>query len=96
MADIRFEWGGPKSRTDKRNHGVSFGEAQTVFLDVHAMRFVDPDDAATEDRFLMLGMRVQLRTLIVCHCLRAGDAVMRIISARKADREEEAEYWKRR
>ena len=96
MTGIRFEWDEPKSRTNKRKHGVSFEEAQTVFLDEHAMRFFDPDHAATEDRFLMLGMSFQLRTLVVCHCFRASDAVIRIISARKADRAEQAEYWKRR
>ena len=44
----------------------------------------------------MLGMSFQLRTLVVCHCFRADNAVIRIISARKADRAEEAEYWNRR
>jgi len=96
MTEIRFEWDGPKSRTNKRKHGVSFEEAQTVFLDEHAVRFADPDQAATEDRFLMLGMSFQLGTPVVCHCFRAGDAVIRIVSARKADRAEEAECWKRR
>jgi len=96
MTDIRFEWDGPQSRTNKRKHGVSFEEAQTVFLDEHAVRFFDPDHAATEDRFLMLGMSFQLRAPLVCQCVRAGDAVIRIVSARKADRAEEAEHWKRR
>ena len=96
MAAISFEWDGPRSRTNKRKHGVSFEEAQTVFLDEHAVRFFDPDHAATEDRFLMLGMSFQLRAPVVCHCFRANDAVIRIISARKAYRAEEAEYWKRR
>ena len=96
MNEIRFAWDGPKSRANKRKHGVSFEEAQTVFLDENAIRFFDPDHSEDEDRFLMLGISFQLRTLVVCHCYREDDAVIRIISARKANRAEEAEYWKRR
>ncbi len=96
MPAIRLEWDVPKSRTNKRKHGVSFEEALTAFLDEHAVRFADPDQAATEDRFLLLGMSFQMRTLVACHCVRGGEAVIRIISARKADRAEEAEYRKRR
>ena len=96
MNEIRFEWDGPKSRTNKRKHGVSFEEAQTVFLDENGIRFFDPDHSAAEDRFLMLGMSFQLGTPVVCHCFRADNAVIRIISARKADQAEETEYWNRR
>ena len=94
MIDIRFEWNEAKSRENKRKHGVSFEEAQTVFLDENAVRFSDPDHSNDEDPFLMLGISFQLRVLVVCHCFRAGDAVIRIISARKATRKEEKEYWK--
>ncbi|MDP1809249.1 MAG: BrnT family toxin [Actinomycetota bacterium] len=93
MADIRFEWNEAKSTENKRKHGVSFEEAQTVFLDESAIRFFDPDHSADEDRFLMLGISFQLRVLVVCHCFRAGNAKIRIISARKADRKEETTYW---
>lgn len=93
MGDIQFEWDEAKSRDNKRKHGVSFEEAQTVFLDENAIRFFDPDHSADEDRFLILGISFQLRVLVVCHCFRASDAVIRIISARKANRQEEAAYW---
>jgi uncharacterized DUF497 family protein len=96
MGEIRFEWEEAKSRENKRRHGVSFEEAQTVFLDENAIRFFDPDHSADEDRFLMLGMSFQLRVLVVCHCFRVGDAVIRIISARKANRKEASAYWHRR
>jgi hypothetical protein len=94
MTDIEFEWDEAKSRENKRKHGVSFEEAQTVFLDENAIRFADPDHSTDEDRFLMLGISFQLRVLVVCHCFRADDAVIRIISARKANQEEETDYWK--
>ena len=94
MTDIEFEWDEAKSRENKRKHGVSFEEAQTVFLGENAIRFADPDHSTDEDRFLMLGISFQLRVLVVCHCFRADDAVIRIISARKANQEEETDYWK--
>ena len=93
MNEMRFEWDEAKNRENRRKHSVSFEEAETVFLDEHALRFYDPDHSADEDRFLMLGISFRLRVLVVCHCFRANDAVVRIISARKANKEEEAEYW---
>ena len=91
MGDIRFEWDEKKNRQNIRKHGVSFEEAQSVFLDDHAKRFYDPDHSE-EDRFLMLGLSFTLRILVVCHCYRERDDVIRIISARKATREEGKHY----
>ena len=93
MSDLGFEWDEAKSRENIRRHDVSFEEAQTVFLDENAIRFFDPDHSADEDRFLMLGISLHLRVLVVCHCFRADDAVILIISARKANRNEQADYW---
>lgn len=93
MNGIRFEWDDRKNQENKRKHGVSFKEAQTVFLDENAIRFFDPDHSADEERFLMLGISYRLQVLVACHCLRANDTVIRIISARKANKKEEADYW---
>jgi uncharacterized protein len=93
MSGIRFEWDERKNRENKKKHGISFEEAQTVFLDENAIRYFDPDHSANEDRFLMLGMSFMLRVLVVCHCYRASDAVIRIISARKANKREQSNYW---
>jgi len=92
MNDIHFEWDESKSRESKRKHGVTFEEARTVFLDENAIRFYDPEHSEDEDRFIMLGISFTLRVLVVCHCYRADDTVIRIISARKADKQEEQEY----
>jgi len=92
MNDIRFEWDEAKSRENKRKHKVAFEEAQTVFLDENAIRFFDPDHSQDEDRFIMLGMSFMLRVLVVCHCHREDDSVIRIISARKADKREQSDY----
>ena len=96
MNDLQFEWDEAKNRENRRKHGVSFEEAQNVFLDENAVRFFDPDESRNEDRFLLLGISFRLRVLIVCHCHPASDTTIRIISARKANKKEEAYYWKRR
>ncbi len=92
MTDMRFEWDEVKNRENRRKHGLLFEEAQTVFLDENAIRFFDPDHSQDEDRFIMLGMSFRLRVLVVCHCYRKDDAVIRILSARKANKRETADY----
>jgi len=93
--DLRFEWDRAKSRLNVRRHGVSFTEAVSVFLDEHALLIDDPDHSHSEDRFVLLGLNSSLRLLLVCHCYRAEGAVIRIISARKADRPEHRDYFGR-
>ena len=89
---MSFEWDEAKNRANIRKHGVSFEEAQTVFHDANAIRFHDPDHSATEDRFLLLGMSMKLHVLIVCHCYRSDDEVIRLISARRANKAEQGDY----
>jgi uncharacterized DUF497 family protein len=93
MNRLRFEWDENKNRENKKKHRVSFEDARTVFLDENAIRYFDPDHSEDEDRFLMLGMSYTLRILVVCHCFRTEDLVIRIISARKADKTEQEHYW---
>jgi uncharacterized protein len=92
MAVVRFEWDPRKSRANKAKHGVSFEEARTAFLDEHARVIPDPQHSDEEDRFVLLGLSVQLRVLVVCHCYREADQVIRIISARRADPTERRQY----
>jgi len=95
MAGIRFEWDPPKDRANRLNHQVSFEEAQTVFFDERALFIEDPDHSVEEERFLLLGLSTKLNVLLVCHCYREDDQVIRIISARKATRTELHQYWDR-
>ena len=94
MNGFRFEWDDNKNRENMRKHAVPFEEAQTVFLDENAIRFFDPDHSQNENRFIMLGMSFKLRVLVVCHCYRKNDTVIRIVSARKADKHEAKNYWR--
>jgi uncharacterized protein len=94
VPDLRFEWDENKNRLNRKRHGVSFPEAQTVFLDDNALLIDDPNHSVDEVRFLLLGLSSSLRLLVVCHCVREAGDVIRIISARKADRSERRAYSK--
>ncbi|MBO4311742.1 MAG: BrnT family toxin [Desulfovibrionaceae bacterium] len=88
----RFEWDDEKDRANIRKHGVSFEEASTVFNDEYGIFIADPDHSESEDRFLLIGFSETARLLLVCHCYRQSDLVIRIISARKATASEKATY----
>lgn len=92
MAALRFEWDPRKAAANRRKHGVSFTEAESVFADEHALLLADPDHSEAEDRFLLLGLSGALRVLVVVHCYRPDDAVIRLISARRADPQERRQY----
>lgn len=96
MEIIRFVWDERKDQANVRKHRVSFEQAQTAFYDENAVQFFDPDHSEDEDRFLLLGMSFKLRVLVVCHCYRRSETIVRIISARKANKTEELDYWRRR
>lgn len=89
---IKFEWNPAKAASNLKKHGVSFEEAQTVFYDEFAVQFYDEPHSAEEDRFLMLGMSSGAHLLLVCHCERDGGDIIRIISARKATKQESSYY----
>lgn len=96
MDEVRFVWDTRKAKDNARKHGVTFEEAETVFLDDYALVIGDPGHSEDEDRFVLLGISARLRMLVVCHCYRESDTEIRLISARKADRDERRQYNERR
>jgi len=92
MSLLRFEWEEKKNAANRRKHGVSFEEARTAFLDDNARVIPDPDHSEGEDRFVLIGLSISLRVLIVCHCYRQTEEIVRIISARRADQNEIRQY----
>ena len=92
MAALRFVWDERKNAINKRKHGVSFEEGQTVFSDDNALLMHDPDHSEDEDRFVLLGMSAIARLLVVCHCYREASDIIRIVSARKPTRKEQLQY----
>jgi uncharacterized DUF497 family protein len=92
MEDITFSWDENKNIHNITKHGISFEEARTIFADEYGRLISDPDHSQTEDRFILLGLSHQLRVLLVCHCYRQKDGIIRIISARKANKDEIKQY----
>ena len=91
-----FEWDHAKDRANRAKHGISFLEAASAFLDERGLILMDPDHSRSEDRFVLLGLSARARLLVVVHCWRRGDTVIRIISARAAIAAEARQYLRRR
>ncbi|SQD77789.1 BrnT family toxin [Moritella yayanosii] len=89
---IKFDWNPAKADINIKKHGVSFEESRSVFYDEFAIQFFDQDNSDVEDRFLMLGMSNETNILIVCHCERDNGNTIRIISSRKATKNEQKHY----
>ena len=89
---LSFEWDENKNRINQAKHKVSFEEAQTVFYDEQALVIDDPEHSQEEERFIILGMSAKANLLVVCHCCRSSESVIRIISARKATKTESSYY----
>lgn len=81
-----FEWDGRKADANRRQHGVTFEEAVSVFADSLACIFDDPDHSARERREVVIGSSARGRLLLVVFTERGGR--VRIISARRATRRE--------
>ncbi len=92
MDIIRFEWDENKNEINKKKHGISFEEAKAVFYDDNAVIFDDPDHSQNEERFLIIGLAKTEKICIVSHCYRHNDNTIRIISARKATKNEKNIY----
>lgn len=92
MDDLRYQWDERKNRANQRKHGVAFEEARTAFLDENARRVSDPDHSIGEDRYILVGLSIRLRLLVVCHSFVESERIIRIISARRADPSERRDY----
>lgn len=95
MSQMRFAWDERRDAANQRKYGVSSAEAATVFHDERALLVDDQDHSDAEDRFVVLGLSSALRMLVVCHCYRESDTVIRIISARRAGGSEADQYRRR-
>jgi uncharacterized DUF497 family protein len=90
--EIRFEWDLAKAKSNLVKHGVTFQEAKSVFYDGNARVIPETSTTLSEERLLILGMSDNLHLLVICHCYRSRDEVIRIISARKATVHESRAY----
>ena len=94
MNKLIFEWDDAKNKINLKKHGIFFEEAQPVFFDDNAIEFDDPDHFFDEEIYLFLGFSRNFRILIVCHCYRDGESIIRIVSARKATKKEQKAYYR--
>lgn len=93
MEELRFEWDENKNVINQKKHHISFDEAKTVFYDEDALLIDDPEHSEEEERFIILGTSQKANLLVVCHCYRQSETVIRIISARKATKNESKYYY---
>ncbi len=92
MILIQFDWDVRKAAANLKKHKISFEEAKSAFYDERAKLIDDPTHSADEERFILLGLSHLLRIVVVCHCYRSHDNIIRIISARKATTQELKAY----
>jgi uncharacterized DUF497 family protein len=88
---MKFAWDSAKAVQNLRKHGVDFADAVIALEDENALTF--EDFGHQEQRFMTLGMGPKLNVLFVVHVERCEDTI-RLISARKADRNETSQYYK--
>ena len=89
---MRVDWDENKAGTNLRKHGVSFGEARSVFFDPLAKTVFDPDHSEMENRWVTIGFSKEGRLLVVCHAERGN--TIRIISARRTTKTESKSHEK--
>jgi hypothetical protein len=89
---MEFEWNSDKAETNLRKHHVSFEDAARIFLDENRIETFDGRGAYGEDRWKTVGW-VEPALLAVVYTVRGkDDGAIRLISARKADTHERAQY----
>jgi uncharacterized DUF497 family protein len=91
LSYLTFEWDNEKYEINVEKHGIRFEEASTVFDDENMLYEIDIEHSGSEERFRAIGISDNSRLLLVCHCVRNGNAV-RIISARRATKTERLRY----
>ena len=91
----QFDWDPAKAKSNLRKHGVSFDRAATIFLDPQTLSLFDEGHSQEEARWITMGLDDAGRLLVVCHTYReetTPQARIRIISARKATKNEAKQY----
>ena len=87
---VRCEWDDQKAKGNRQKHGINFEEASTVFDDPLFITFLDVEHSTDEERYITLGLSAGKRLLLIAHTDREG--AIRIISARKATKNEQRVY----
>ena len=91
---LKSEWDENKNKLNIKKYGISFEEANTVFYDDEALTISDEAHSDNEERLVMIGFSYKYNLLVVCHCYRQNESIIKIVSARKATKNERKEYLK--
>ncbi len=93
---MKFQWDEIKNRKNKKKHDVSFQQACLVFADENALTIFDDDHSDSEDRWITLGRILSDNIILVVHTYRIkkDTEIIRIISARKATKKEQEQYFR--
>ena len=86
-----FEWDPRKAEANVQKHDVTFVEASSVFNDPLFITLLDSDHSENEERYITIGLSNKNRLIMIAHAERANR--IRIISARKATKNEEKRYF---
>ena len=89
---LGFDWDEKKNAENLKKHGISFEQARAIFLDDMGILIADPKHSIDEERFILIGAADGLGICIVCHCYVDEHDVIRLISAREADKNETKQY----
>ena len=95
MDTIKFEWDENKIKPTRKNTEFHSKKQKEVFFDDDAILFDDPEHSKGEERFLIIGLIQKEKICIVSHCYRDKENTIRIISARKATKNEKKIYTDR-
>jgi uncharacterized DUF497 family protein len=86
---VSFEWDPQKAASNAKKHGIEFADAVAVFDDGSAVTIAD-EDSEDEERWVTIGVDAFQRMLVVVYTWRETN--IRVISARRATRREQATY----
>ena len=94
---MKFEWDSKKELLNIQKHKISFEQASYVFSDPYALSQYDVEHSDEEDRWVLLGQSLNQALLVVVHKFinESGIEIVRIISARKATKNEMKTYQQR-
>ncbi len=94
---MKFEWDPKKEEINIQKHGITFEQALYVFADPYALNRYDDEHSEEEERWLLLGKSMDEVLLVVVHTFKDQDGIelVRIISARKASKNESKAYQRR-
>ena len=94
---MKFEWDSKKEKSNIKKHKVTFEEAAYVFSDKYSLTLFDNEHSEDEERWILLGKSLNAVVLVVVHTFRDKDGteIVRIISARKATKNEQQIYKER-